>query len=154
MLLLTAACLVPALSHLTMLPLYQLNPMLFILLGGMLLVDSRANSYILAVLLPLFSCLAVGMPTIGKAVCMVAEYAAVIGVFGLLESRLKSKHMLSVALLMAAALIIGKVAYYAAKALILPTSELITTPIALQLSMLLIASVLYTILSQRKTTKK
>ena len=70
--LLAVASLIPTLSHLTALPLYQLNPMMLVLLGGMLLVRGRANAILLAVLLPVVSMVAVGMPTPLKALCMVA----------------------------------------------------------------------------------
>ena len=64
-----AACLIPTLSHLTALPLYRLNPMMLVLLGGMAavrdpesgLISSR-NALLLAVMLPVVSMLAVGMP--------------------------------------------------------------------------------------------
>ena len=54
-----AACLIPTLSHLTALPLYRLNPMMLVLLGGMAavrdpesgLISSR-NALLLAVMLP------------------------------------------------------------------------------------------------------
>ena len=71
--LLAAACLIPTLSHITALPLYMLNPMLLVLLAGMLAVRSRTNAFLLAVLLPVVSMLAVGMPTPLKALCMAAE---------------------------------------------------------------------------------
>ena len=79
--LLATACLIPTLSHITALPLYQLNPMLLVLLAGMLFVPSRANTMLLALLLPTVSMLAVGMPTPLKAVCMVAEMLTIVSLF-------------------------------------------------------------------------
>ena len=62
------ACLIPTVSHLTALPLYMLNPMLALLLAGMLLGRDWRNALVLAVLMPLVSCLVVGMPTAPKMV--------------------------------------------------------------------------------------
>ncbi|MBR3528826.1 MAG: hypothetical protein IKN84_04115, partial [Bacteroidales bacterium] len=60
-------------SHLLALPLYKLNPMLLALLGGLLLLKDRRTVLLLAALLPIFSMVVVGMPTPGRALCMVAE---------------------------------------------------------------------------------
>ena len=62
--LLGAACLVPTLSQLTSLPLYQLNPMLLMLMASLLLVRNarirrlnlrNANALLLAVAMPIVS---------------------------------------------------------------------------------------------------
>ena len=82
--LLTLACLIPAASHLLAVPLYMLNPMLALLLVGVLLGKDWRNALVLAVLLPLVSCLLAGMPTAPKMVCMMAELATVAGLFHLL----------------------------------------------------------------------
>ena len=57
--LVSVACLVPILSHLTALPLYRLNPMTLVLLIGMAAVRdpesgmfSRLNALLMAVLMP------------------------------------------------------------------------------------------------------
>ena len=83
--LLAVVSLIPTLSHLTALPLYQINPMMLVLLSGMLLVRGRANAILLAVLLPVVSMVAVGMPTPLKALCMVAEMLTVVSIFTLME---------------------------------------------------------------------
>ena len=85
--LLTVGCLVPAASHLLAVPLYMLNPMLALLLVGMLLGRDRRNTLLLAILLPTVSCLLVGMPTASKMVCMMAELATVAVLFGMFSRR-------------------------------------------------------------------
>lgn len=139
--LLTAACLVPALSHLTALPLYHLNPMLLFLLGGMLLVQDRRNALLLAVLLPLGSMLAVGMPTPLKALCMMAELSAVV----LISGRFSVQGFGSMLL----AIIGGKVVYYLLKALLLAPAVLVSTPVLTQLIVAVAAAMLFALLSRK-----
>lgn len=139
--LLTAACLVPALSHLTALPLYHLNPMLLFLLGGMLLVQDRRNALLLAVLLPLVSMLAVGMPTPLKALCMMAELSAVV----LINGRFSVQGFGSMLL----AIIGGKVVYYLLKALLLAPAVLVSTPVLTQLIVAVAAAMLFALLSRK-----
>ena len=82
--LLAAACLIPAASHVLAFPLYMLNPMLALLLVGILMGRNWRNAMVLAVLMPLVSSLVVGMPEAPKMVCMMAELAVVAGGFFLL----------------------------------------------------------------------
>ena len=142
-LLIAVACLVPTLSHVLALPLYYLNPMLLVLLAGMLLVRDRRNAYLLAVLLPVVSMLAVGMPTPLKAVCMVAEYATVVFVSGLLQGW--NKRFVGTLGAMLVAMLAGKAVYYLLKALILAPAVLVSTPVTVQLLVVVAAAVLYAV---------
>ena len=143
-LLLATACLIPTLSHLLALPLYHLNPMLLVLLAGMLLVRDCRNAYLLALLLPLFSMLLVGMPTPAKALCMVAEYATVVFVSHRL---LKEGYgLLGTMGVMVVAMLAGKGVYYLLKALLLSPVQLVTTPVLTQVSVVLAAALLYSAL--------
>lgn len=130
-LLLTTACLVPAISHLTALPLYQFNPMLLFLVLGMVMVNDRKNAYLLAVLLPLVSMLIVGMPAPAKALCMGVEYLTVVSLFALLGSKMGSNKK-GTFLAMLAAMLGGKVVFYALKAMLLTPVVLISTPVMMQ----------------------
>lgn len=125
--LLTLICLIPAASHLLAVPLYMLNPMLAILLAGILLGRDWRNALVLAVLLPVVSCLFTGMPTAPKMVCMMAELATVAGVLHLLARRWNA------ALAVFAAILAGKGVYYALKALILAPATLVGTEWWIQL---------------------
>lgn len=129
--LLAAACLIPTLSHLTALPLYQLNPMLMVLLAGMLLVRDNRNAFVMAVLLPVVSMLAVGMPAPTKVLCMVPEFLTVVLVASLLMR--KAQGFLGIFGSMVAAIICGKVVYYGLKALVMGVAGLISTPVLVQL---------------------
>lgn len=119
--LIAAACLIPAVSHLTALPLYMLNPMLLLLLAGILLGKDWRNALVLAVLMPVVSCLVVGMPAAPKMVCMVAELATVAGLFHLLSRRWAVLPAVLVSVVAA------KVVYYALKAVIVAPAVLVGT---------------------------
>lgn len=148
-LLLAVACLVPAVSHLLSLPLYYLNPMLLMLLAGMLLVNDRRNAYLLAVLLPVVSMLAVGMPTPLKALCMVAEYSAVVFVYGRLQSW--CDRFVGTLGAMLIAMLCGKVVYYLLKALLLSPVVLVSTPVWMQLLVVVVAAIAFATLLNLKT---
>lgn len=113
--LLTAACLIPAASHLTQARLFLLNPMTALLLTGMLLGRDWRNALVLAVLMPLVSSLIVGMPTAAKAVCMAAQFVTVAGMFGWLQRKW------AVLPAVLAAIVAGTAVYYGMKVLLLGT---------------------------------
>ena len=140
-LLLTTACLVPTLSHLFAFPLYHLNPMLLVLLAGMLLVPDKRNALLLALLLPLVSMMAVGMPTPLKALCMMAELSAVV----LISGRFSVQGFVPMLL----AIIGGKVVYYLLKALLLAPAVLVSTPVLTQLIVAVAAAMLFALLSSK-----
>ena len=146
--LLAAACLVPTFSHLTALPLNQFNPMLLCLLAGMLLVKDRRNAYLLAVLLPVFSMLVVGMPSGAKSLLMAAEYLSAVALFGWISGKMGSRKS-QVFVAMVAALLASKVVFYALKAVVLAPAVLITTPVMLQLLVVVAAAGLFALLQRR-----
>lgn len=115
------ACLLPALSHVVGLPLYRLNPMLALLLAGILLSRDSRNAILLAVSMPLVSCLVVGMPTAGKMLCMVAELLTVAALFATLSRRWNVLPAILTSILAA------KGVYYALKAIILAPAVLVGT---------------------------
>ena len=142
------ACLVPTLSHLTALPLYQLNPMLLMLLASRLLVrgnrigrlDLRSANALL---------LAVAMPTPAKALCMAAELTAVAGLYSLLEDRMPAQRWAHFGL-MIAAIVAGKGVYYALKALLLAPAALVGTPLPVQALAALGAALLFALLLPKR----
>lgn len=142
--LIAAACLIPAVSHLTALPLYMLNPMLALLLAGMLLGKDWRNALVLAVLMPAVSCLVVGMPTAAKMVCMVAELATVAGLFHLLSRRWAVLPSVLVSILAA------KVVYYALKAVVIAPAVLIGTAWWMQLGAVVLWGGVFAALNVRR----
>lgn len=154
-----AACMIPTLSHLTALPLYRLSPMTLVLLGGMVAVRDRRNAFLLAVLLPVVSMLAVGMPAPAKALCMVAEMLTLVAVATAMERVWKrsATHRDSAWMrfatttgMMLGAMLCGKIVYYGLKALLLPSVALVGTPLSEQAMAMVAAAGLYALLLTRK----
>lgn len=141
--LLAAACLIPAASHVLVFPLYMLNPMLALLLVGMLLGRDWRNALLLAVLMPLVSSLVVGMPAAPKMVCMMAEMATVAMLFGWLSRRWPALPAVLTAILA------GKVVYYALKALIMAPATLVGTEWWIQLGAVIVWGGLFAMLYKK-----
>lgn len=138
-----AACVVPAVSHVLAFPLYRLNPMLALLLAGMLVGKDWRNGLLLAVLMPAVSCMVTGMPTPTKMVCMVAELATVAALFGVLSRRWK---VLPAVL---TAIVAGKVVYYGLKAVVVAPAVLVGTDLWLQLAVVLLWGGLFALLFRK-----
>lgn len=141
--LIVAACVLPALSHAVALPLYKLNPMLALLLVGMLVGRDWRNGVLLAVLMPLVSCLVTGMPAAPKMVCMMAELAVVATIIGWLQKRW------SVFPSVLTAVLSGKVVYYALKAVIIAPAVLVGTAWWIQLGAALLWAGLFVFLYRK-----
>ena len=143
MVLVSMACLVPAASHLFAVPLYVANPMLALLLAALLLGRDWKNALVLAVLMPLASCLLTGMPAAPKMVCMMAELATVATLFGALSRRWKVLPAVLVSVLAA------KGVYYALKAVVLAPAVLVGTEWWIQLSAVVLWGGLFAMLYKR-----
>ena len=141
--LLALACLIPAASHLLAVPLYKLNPMLALLLAGMLLGRDWRNALVLSGLMPLVSGLVTGMPAAPKMVCMMAELATVASLFAVLSRRWA---MLPAVL---TAIVAGKMVYYAMKALVIAPAVLVGTEWWMQLGTVLVWGGLFALLYRR-----
>lgn len=141
--LLTVACLLPAASHITALPLYMLNPMLALLLAALLVGRDWRNALLMAVLMPAVSCLLTGMPTAAKMVCMMAELATVATLFGWLSRRWAT---LPAVLTAIAA---GKLVYYALKAAVIAPAVLAGTQWSVQLLAVMLWGGLFALLYKK-----
>ena len=141
--LLTAACLIPAASHLLAFPLYMLNPMLALLLAAILLGRDWRNALLMAVLLPAISCLLTGMPTAAKMLCMMAELATVAAIFGWLQRKW------AVLPAVLTAIVAGKAVYYALKAIVLAPAVLVGTQWTVQLLAVLLWGGIFTLLYKK-----
>ena len=142
-----AVCLIPWL-HVAAPWAVQLNPMLFLLLAGMLLVPGRKNAFLLALLLPAFSAFAVGMPTPMKAICMAAEFSTVVAVYGLTAgvNGLKNRPFWG----MLAAMLSGKIVYYALKAILVAPAVLVGTDWWIQAASMLLWAGLFVLVSKMR----
>lgn len=139
MALLGVACLVPSVSHLLALPLYMLNPMLALLLAGLLIGRDWRNAMVLAVLMPLVSCLVTGMPAAPKMVCMMAELATVATMFGWLQRKW------AVLPAVLTSVLAGKVVYYALKVVVIAPAVLVGTAWWMQLGAVVLWCGLFTL---------
>ena len=144
-LLIAIACAVPSASHLLNIPIYKANPMLALLLIGIALSKDWRVGLALAVLMPVASFLTTGMPDGGKAVCMVAEYAALTSVFFLTSQKL-THTLLSIFI----ATVAGKIVYYGMKLLILSPATLIGTEWWIQLTSVVVLCCLFAIVYRKR----
>lgn len=144
--LLAGACLIPAASHLLAFPLYHLDPMRWLLLGA-LFVGARHNSIkrnglIMAVLLPLISSLIVGMPSITKALLMMAELTANVAFFCWFGKKANSTLATFGSFL--ASVMAAKVVYYGVKAVMIAggvmMGSLISTAVTTQIAVAVVLS--------------
>jgi hypothetical protein len=133
-LLLAAIYLLPSISHLLALPLYQLEPMRLALLVA-LLFTSRLNAYVIAFTLPLASVWISGHPAPLKALLMGIELSLLVATYGWFNRRLSLPAFAALAV----AIVVGKGVYYALKSLVLQAGwmegDLVSTPWQSQLAL-------------------
>ena len=122
---------VPALSHAAAFPVYYLDPMRWLVFGAILLSRPR-NAVLMAVWLPLLSLLTSGHPVFPKVVLIQGELALNVLLFYAVARR---THSFAAAALVS--VVMAKLAYYAAKFLLIRTAlldgDLVATPWLYQL---------------------
>ncbi|MFZ1289977.1 MAG: hypothetical protein WAR79_07795 [Melioribacteraceae bacterium] len=129
---------VPALSHLTALPIYFLEPMRLALILA-IAHTSKKNAYIIAATLPIFSFAVSAHPVFLKTLLISGELLLNVWMFFFLTEKIKNKFasmILSIGL--------SKIAYYAVKfgliSMLLIDGNLISTPILIQVITTLVFS--------------
>lgn len=131
--------LIPALSHLTAIPFYLLEPMRVILLLS-IVYTSEKNVYLLTLALPLFSFIISAHPSVVKSLLITSEMFLNVFLFFTLLKYFKKSFPSAVFSIM-----ISKIYYYLLKFSLISfgliTSELISTPILLQIAVGLSISV-------------
>lgn len=141
---------VPTISHLISLPLYLIEPMRLMLIIA-LVHSSKANAYLLALTLPLFSFIISGHPVFPKMLLITFELVFnVVLFFGLTK---KIKYIFPSILL---SIILSKVAYYIIKfgliEITIIHSDLFSTPIYIQvITSLVFSSYLYIFYKKNKS---
>ena len=137
---------VPALSHLTSVPFYLLDPMRLAVLGALLASRSRVNGLVLAVSLPLVSFAISGHPVFPKCLVIAAELSVNVLLFVWLE-RMFSGRRFGVGIAAFASILLSKAFYYGLKALVLGAGlmqmELVSTALWVQLVVAVMISVLF-----------
>lgn len=163
---------VPALSHLTAVPFYLLDPMRLAVLGALLASRSRVNGLVLAVALPLLSFGISGHPVFPKCLVIAAELSVNVLLFSWLvkafTARLSSRssdgaaghltggaagHLtggaapVRIGLAAFISILLSKAFYYGLKALVLGAGlmqmELVSTALWVQLVVAVMISVLF-----------
>ncbi len=117
--LLVALYMVPGFAHLTALPLYMLEPMRIALCVS-LLFTNRANTYFIALTIPLASTMITGHPPPLKAVLMGIEFSILVASYSYLVQRPR----ISAFAALSAGILLSKLAYYAMKFVALSTGLL------------------------------
>lgn len=148
-LILTLVYFIPALSHVTPMPIYLLDPMRILLFTGFLLSRNNTNAIILAITIPLVSTIVTGHPPFFKAILISVELFTNIWLFVFLLSKLNWK----APLLLLISIIASKVIYYALKFLFINLSlidgALITTDLLIQLGTVAFITLIFWIFYKR-----
>ncbi|MFA5972250.1 MAG: hypothetical protein WC780_07865 [Lentimicrobiaceae bacterium] len=149
---------IPALSHVAPFPLYLLDPMRILLFAGYLLSRQNANTFILAVAMPLFSSLVTGHPPFFKALLISVEL--VVNIFLLVQLIDRTKLHLALSLFLS--MIASKLVYYGLKSVFIYSGliegELITTNLWIQLGTVVFITLTFYLVwtktgQQRKNTE-
>lgn len=147
---------VPALSHLTALPLYLLDPMRLAVLGVLLVTRDWKNTLALAVLLPLFSTMVSGHPVFPKCLLISMELATNVllleGMVRLFGQRISQKGIVSG---MAAflSIVLSKAVYYLLKWMVISFGwmqmEVVSTALWMQLLVAIAISLVFALAAGR-----
>jgi hypothetical protein len=133
-----AIYLIPSLSHLLNFPVYLFEPMRLVLILAVV-HTSKANAFIIAVTLPLFSFLISLHPSLVKAGLITTELLLNVFLFFLLIKSFQNKFVVALF-----SILLSKVYYYAIKflllSLVLQNGNLFSTPIYIQIIMTLVFS--------------
>ncbi|MGE5432368.1 MAG: hypothetical protein ACM3QX_14900 [Syntrophomonadaceae bacterium] len=141
---------VPAISHMFSIPFYLIEPMRIMLILSMA-HSGKLNSFFIAFSLPLFSFLISSHPSAEKSILLTAEMAMNVWLYYEFSRKFNGFYSALIAIG------IGKVFYYALKytfiLLGILDSELITTPIYLQVITMLVLSGYIYLISSVKSKK-
>lgn len=150
-LILTALYFIPALSHMFAVPLYMLEPMRLALIASILLTN-KGNSVIIACTIPLFAYVVSSHPAFYKSLLIGVELLVNVFLFFALEKKLRNTFFA-----MAASIISAKVLYYVLKYIMLQagllSGSLISTPLYIQLILVLVLSAVTMFIFGRKSAK-
>ncbi len=130
--------LVPAISHMLMLPVYYIDPMRIALIL-VLLHTTKSNAYIIALTLPLFSFLLSGHPVLPKMLLITAELTLNVFLYFFLVNKIKS-----VPAAVLTSVIGSKVFYYLIKLVLINTAILSTGLVGIPVYMQVIMALLFT----------
>lgn len=141
---------VPALSHLTALPIYLIEPMrLAVILA--VVHTSKRNAFIVALTLPIFSFLVSAHPVFIKSFLIMAELILNVALFFFIKEKIKNDFIS-----MLFSISVSKTFYYSVKLILINSllinGDLISTPIYIQLITMMFYS-LYLLIGRNKEVK-
>lgn len=156
--LMALVCLVPTFSHLLSFPLYHLDPMRMMLFAAMLIASKngiegiKQNGILFALAMPLVACAVTGMPSIVKAMIIIAELVTNVVLFCSFN-KADSKASTFVTLLLST--ILAKGLYYGLKAAAigagLMSASVVGTDLLLQATVVVSLTVLFTVVYAKLT---
>ncbi len=121
----------PAASHALGFPLYLLEPMRFVIIISFLMLDTK-GAYFLAATMPLFSFFLTGHPLFPKLIIITVELVSFVFFFYHIRKRIATPFWAIIT-----SMILSKVLYYGLKYVLilalLLNSELVSTPLFIQL---------------------
>ena len=133
---------IPALSHLTSIPFYMLEPMRVAVLLGLIVTGSGRNAYFTALTLPVFSFVVAAHPLLLKSLLMSGELVLNVFFLQLLLKKFRSGFLAAFL-----SVILSKLAYYAGKLLLVKASlldmSMVSTPLWIQIAVAALLSGLF-----------
>jgi hypothetical protein len=142
---------VPAFSHLLRIPLYYAEPMRIMVILAIAHTNKR-NAYMLALTLPLFSLVFSGHPTLYKSLLMSAELCVNVFLFYQISKKIENQFFS-----MFISILLSKALYYSLKfsliSFFIMKTDLISTPIFIQLLLSLVFSAYLFLVFYRKQYK-
>ena len=133
-----AIYLIPSLSHLLNFPVYLVEPMRLVIILA-LVHTSKANAFIIAVTLPLFSFLISSHPSLVKASLMTTELLLNVFLFFVLYKNFSNKFLVAFT-----SILLSKIYYYLIKILLINFAllggDLFATPIFIQIIVAMVCS--------------
>lgn len=135
----------PTISHLLAFPLYLLDPMRIVIFASILFSGNKANSYFMALTIPIFSYFVGGHPVFVKSLLIGIELLANVALFWYFYEK---KWNVFVSTLLS--IVIAKCLYYLAKIAVVNMgwlqSDIISTPLLIQAGVALAISLIITLL--------
>lgn len=142
---------IPAMSHMFSVPLYYAEPMRIMVILAIAHTGKR-NAFVLALTLPVFSFLVSAHPSLLKSILIALELVANVWLFYLISNKIKNQFSS-----MLISILLSKMFYYLAKFLFISfafmQTDLIATPVWIQIISTLVFSIYVFVVFTRKQAK-